>query len=445
MKIEIEIFILTIYSAVMRWILWPLLVAAAVVSDHVKRQIDGRETRAHQHVGLARKRRLFSQCVVFFCSSAGEYEQAKPLIDRLKAQKIFTHVFFFSRSGFDFALARQEPSSVSLAPIDTLQNWGCLFAALQPNHVLIVRHEFWPAFLCAARFWCTPTVINAVPPAMFGRESKWQSRVSAWGKRMMLGPKVRVYAADDGGLRYFIDYVKVKSSQVTVSGDTKYDRVIERVQAMMAQTAEKAKVMRRSWGEASWPVLVLGSAHLPDVEFVLAALDHGLNIRLLVVPHDVSSKNVARIADVLRQGGRRIESLTDLELLTLDGKHSDRDTVIVDSVGRLSELYACGDLAWVGGAMHAKIHNVLEPAAWGLPISSGPHFQNSQEAVALHGAGLLRTSVTPQEAVQVWHKQLSEHEDQKKQLARMLRQLSGGSDRVLSETLTIPSGVAANA
>ena len=427
-----------IYSVAVRFVLSPLLRVAAIFFDRIANQLEMRPKVEDLCLELSAKRRKHENSVVFFCSSAGEYEQARPLVDRFSAAGTFCHVFFFSRSGYDFAVKRHETVSFSLAPLDTVWNWSPLFGALQPDWIVVVRHEFWPAFLFEAMRWGQLVVVDAVPPAMLGRESELKTKFSAFGKRVMLGGVHHIFAADSGGYDYYTKYIGLECGRVTCVGDTKYDRVKERVASLkMASVAQAAKI-RAAWGYAGDPVLVIGSAHVPDLELILLGLRDPVapKFRLLVVPHDVSSRNIARIFDILRRSGRSVDLFSEIEGVISDGSRTDANALLVDSVGRLSELYAVGDLAWVGGAVHAKVHNVLEPAAWGLPMTCGTRFDNSQEARHFVGLGLIQPVADADGLVKAWHHQLAEIAKIRLQILGAVDQLAGASDMIFEKATT---------
>jgi 3-deoxy-D-manno-octulosonic-acid transferase len=424
------------YSSAMRYVAWPLAKLGSVLSDSLERQTHGRGITSESILEMARQRRRFARCVIFFCSSAGEYEQAKPLIDRFQEQQVYTHIFFFSQSGMEFAAARDEKSPYSLAPIDAVWSWGSIFAALRPDAVMIVRHEFWPAFLWTAAQWCKIYIIDAVPPAMLGREFWLKTYASAFSKRMMLGPEAVAYTVDASGTKYFKTNLKFPAQQIHECGDTKYDRVIERVTSMRATSAIKATELRALWNDPSTPILIIGSAHVADMEVVLPALKlMNMKVRLLVVPHDLSSRNLSRISDLIMQAGRTSELMSEVDTQMLDHRKTEQNSIVVDSMGRLSELYAIGDLAWVGGAMHAKIHNVLEPAAWGLPISAGPRYKNSQEAKYLVERGAIQIADDPKSAAAIWQKQIDQGDEYKARVSSEIHKMSGASDRIVGDFL----------
>lgn len=429
---------LVLYSLLVEYFFFPALKLAAFVSDHVKKQVEGRREIVSSNVLLefAARRRKYRSCVLFFCSSAGEYEQAKPVISRLNKEGVFSHVFFFSRSGFDFAVARHETASYSLSPLDSWFMWGEIFAAFRPNLCVVVRHEFWPGFFAASKRWCPVYILDAVPPSMLGRESPIKTNLSKrWKRWLFRFADVRVFAVDSAGVEYFTDVLKVSSDQVPQIGDTKYDRVLERIHDMAERAQKRADAIRVTWSskQGDLPILVLGSAHLPDVELVLRALreDVGFRIRLVIVPHNLSSTNIASISTLLRNFDLSQEMIGDVELLILDGKKLDSDVILVDTLGHLSELYAVADIAFVGGAVHAKIHNVLEPAGWGVPLTSGPRFHNSQEAVSLVNRGLLVPADDPKVLCSVWQKQLRERSRWSHDINQEMIRLAGASDKFL--------------
>lgn len=431
--------LIMLYSCAMQSVVGPLARIGAIFSDSLDRQIHGRKITREVLVGIARRRRRHEKCVVFFCSSAGEYEQAKPLLERFRKSDVYTHVFFFSRSGIDFAKARHEESAYCLSPMDAVWLWGALFSALRPDAVMVVRHEFWPAFLWSASRWCKIFIIDAVPPAMLGREPKWKTKISALSKRMMLGSDPIVYTVDASGTAYFKSNLLFSTERIHECGDTKYDRVVERVASMRPIATEKAKKIRSLWNDSAAPVLVVGSAHAPDMDIILPALGMlSQKVRLLVVPHDLSRRNLTRISDQLQAAQRSVEFMSELESQLMDGRRTEQNSIIVDSMGRLSELYATGDLAWIGGAVHAKVHNVLEPAAWGLPLSCGPKYENSQEAKYLFQHNGLQIATDAKTAAAIWTHQLQHRQEYVDRIASQLASMCGASDVIARDFLTGP-------
>ena len=390
---HLRLSLILLWSLLVRWFIWPAFRVMALVSDRVRDQIKGRRLDSKSPVELARLRRRFADCIVFFCSSAGEYEQAKPLIDRItKDENVLCHVIFFSVSGAKFIKARQDTVSWSLSPPDDASAWGAVFAALRPSKTIIVRHELWPAFLWVASQWGQVCVLNAVVPALLGRQSEWKERLNLTAKAWLLWFVDLICVVSQADFDFFERRLFVPKGQLLITGDTKYDRVIERAERSSDGLITLRHFFREHWTPQDTEALLIGgSVHVADVELLLDAMTgvEMKRIKLILVPHDVSSGNIAKIFDLTRLRGFSSELLSEIRNADFKLGAAHPRIIIVDEMGRLSDLYSVADLAWVGGAMHAKVHNVLEPAAWGVPVSCGPRFENSQEAVALHDAGLL--------------------------------------------------------
>ena len=389
--------LMIIWSFLITWVIRPMLWASALLSDRIKEQLEARPNCKDLAIMLARKRRAYDDCVVFFCSSAGEYEQAKPLIDRMaKRGSVFCHVFFFSVSGAKFIKARSDDMSWSMAPLDDVWKWGDIFSALRPSETIIVRHEIWPAFLWQASRWSRVVVVNAVVPSLFGRQSKISEALNLAVKGWLLIFVDFLCVVDVLDKEFFVKNLKFPANKISVTGDTKYDRVVERARNKKTTVTELRSLFRQGWSPQGCDILLIGgSVHLPDIELLIGALKSGAvqdelqRIKILLVPHIVTANNIAKIFDKVRQNNFNCELLSDVERSEFEFTGSAPRIIIADEMGRLSDFYGVADFAWIGGAVHDKVHNVLEPAAWGIPVSCGLRFQNSQEAVALKRANLL--------------------------------------------------------
>ncbi len=427
--------VIIIWTMIVRWVVWPLTYVVRLVSDRVKEQVDARPVVRDLTILLAAERRRFGDCVVFFCSSAGEYEQAKPVIDRLVVGgDTFCHVFFFSVSGSKFLRARKDPVSWSMSPPDDAFLWGSLFAALRPSKTFVVRHELWPAFLWSAAQWGKVLIINAVVPSLWGRQGKWQEKINLGIKSWLFTFADLVCVVAQSDQDFFERWLRIPASKILISGDTKFDRVIERSRQKRLTVADQRELFRTRWRPAGCDLLLIGgSVHLPDIELMAGALSHKdlARVKILLVPHDISSGNVARIFERIRQLNFSCELLSEIENAEFEFTGEHPRVIIADEMGRLSELYGVADFAWVGGAVHGKIHNVLEPSAWGLPVSSGTNFQNSQEAVALHKAGLLFTAPDAQTLKTHWAGLLGDVAARGENTRLFAESLAGATTRVI--------------
>jgi 3-deoxy-D-manno-octulosonic-acid transferase len=425
-----------LWSAIVKWIMLPFAFLAAMLSDRLKEQLAARPDFNELSKSLARQRGGFDDCIVFFCSSAGEYEQAKPLIDRLSASgRVLCHVFFFSVSGAKFIKVRGDHVSWSMSPFDDVWIWGNLFAALRPSKTIIVRHELWPAFLWQASRWSQVIVVNAVVPSLFGRQSKWRDRVNLTIKSWLLMFVDKICVVDASDKDFYERWLKIPAQSIVITGDTKYDRVVERSEQIKSKVTVLRSLFRKHWSPAGCDILLIGgSVHLPDIDLLMGALgDVNLRrIKILLVPHDVSSGNIARIFERVRQLHFTCELLSEIENAKFEFSGVIPRVIIADEMGRLSDLYVAADLAWIGGAVHGKVHNVIEPAAWGIPVHCGTHFQNSQEAVALHRAKLLFVAENAQSLRDYLINNLDGLAAKGGQTLNFVRAMAGASQKVLT-------------
>lgn len=225
----LTIILVVFWSFIVTWIIGPLLGILAILSDEIKEQLAARPKVKGFPILLAQNRRAYDDCILFYCSSAGEYEQAKPLIDRISASgSVLCHVIFFSASGAKFVKARQDNVSWSMSPLDDVWEWGDIFSALRPSKTVIVRHELWPAFLWQAAAWSEVIVVNSVVPALYGRRSKWVDGLNLAIKGWLLIFVDKLCVVDASAKEFFIAQLKIPAHKIFITGDTKYDRVVER-------------------------------------------------------------------------------------------------------------------------------------------------------------------------------------------------------------------------
>jgi 3-deoxy-D-manno-octulosonic-acid transferase len=361
-------------------VLAPLLKVIA----SLRPQLEGRTLTSDQLRSIGQERQRFSQCMVFFCSSAGEYEQAKPLMDRLQKQgDTFVFLVLVSYSGKRFALAQQETTPFIMAPWDRPSAWEKLFQALRPDAFVVVRYELWPGFLFTARAHAPVYLIDAVQSP--GLVKPGLSRNLRAGL-VKLCREVFVVGAEDQA--FYASLLQRPAASIPKVGDTKYDRVLERLE----QRAEKRRQLREQLHAFlnEGPLIILGSAWPEDLEALLDVYPelqaHFPQMKLIVAPHDISSAMVRRMQERLESLKLRVCRAQEAGLAAAG---AGDNVLLVDMIGVLPELYALADIAWVGGALHHRVHNVLEPACQGLFVCFGPLYHTSQEARQLVAEGLV--------------------------------------------------------
>ena len=350
---------------------------------------------------------------LFFCSSAGEYEQAVPLLERLEGKRGQKILLFFSHSGYRFAKLRKEQAHCLLAPPDLVWLWWLFFAACQPCGVIVVRHELWPAFLCAARSRSKLYLIDASFPRIRQR----------WLKGWLLSFFDKIFVVDEMDRVTAQHSFAVPQQCLLVAGDSKYDRVAQRV-ATQALNDEAFSLLQ---GHAPRRRLLIGSAWEEEVSTVLNAYRPRRNQwQVLIAPHEPHEQMVSWITQLCRQHKFSVRRYTQLSL-----PFANADVVIIDVLGCLTELYSLADIALVGGGMKDKVHNVLEPVFHGLPTAMGKHFTNSSEAKLLFDAGWL-TVVDADNIAAWWQTQAKSSKDQQrhKQQLAFVHELCGATENI---------------
>lgn len=338
---------------------------------------------------------------LFFCSSAGEYEQAVPLLARLKGRRAEKIVVFFSHSGYRFAALRREKAYCLLAPPDLLWLWWLFFRVCRPRAVIVVRHELWPAFLYAARGWSKLYLVNASFPHLRYR----------WLKGWLLAFFSKIFVVDELDRITAQHSFYVPPARLVVTGDSKYDRAAQRVGAGALHDEAFSLLQRHAMRRR----LLIGSAWEDEVSAVLNAYrPHCERWQVLIAPHEPHAQMVEWIETMCFQRKFSVRRYTQLSL-----PFADADVVIIDTLGCLTELYALAELALVGGGLRGKVHNVLEPVFHGLPTAMGKNFTNSSEAKLLFDAGWL-TVVDADSLAGWWQTQTPKSEDR----ARRARQLA---------------------
>lgn len=349
--------------------------------DKVAAFFQGKKIDTQKLTSLAEKRGRYKKCVLYYCSSAGEYEQAKPLIDRLRSNtEIYQAIIFFSQSGVKFASIRGESIDYLMGPIDRRSYWQRVFEALQPNVTVVVRHELWPVFLSEAARRSHLILINATLSPAVQRSYLWRSI-----KSKILPYFESIHVVNQGDYQQFVQDLHCPPGQIFISGDTKYDRVVER-----ALEKKGLPPAQRSWLEECFGTdlrLIVGSGWEPDIEVTFESLRvlklNGQHMGVVIAPHDISKDRLRWLESRCREFGFSYRFWSDFEGQDTTPERGRCDVLIINKIGILSELYRECSLAFVGGAMHDKIHNILEPACYGLAIAHGPRFQNSREAVEL--------------------------------------------------------------
>ena len=309
--------------------------------------------------------------------SVGEGLQALPVMQLFRsahpgAQLAYT---FFSPSAERFA-ATVGADFHDYLPFDTVGDARFVLAALRPTALVFSKLDVWP-FLVerAAQKGVGLGMISATMPASSGRRSSTSQLFVGDAYRSM--DAVGAVSEDD---RAHLIEVGVRPDRVTITGDTRYDQAWDKAESKSAERAALINPLR-----APRFTLVAGSTWPSDEERLLPAWlrvrrSH-VDVRLIIAPHQLSTKHLAAIEVWARASGLSFARAGE------PGAKS-ADVVIVDRYGILGDLYALADVAYVGGGFReAGLHSLIEPAAFGAPVITGPRHTDNRDARLLEAAG----------------------------------------------------------
>ncbi len=320
-----------------------------------------------------------NKIIWFHSSSMGEFEQAKPIIEKLKQNdKISIFVTFFSPSGYNNSQKYSFADAISYIPFDTVWNMKRFIEMLKPDLAVFMRYDIWPNTIWELKKNKIPSfIVDATMRSDSKR--KW---LFAKGFHVDLYSAItRILTVSETDKKNFEDF-EISSEKITAVGDTRFDRVYQK------SLQAKDKKLFRDGFLADKKVVVLGSSWEADEDVILPAFlklcKYDKDVVLIVVPHEPTIEHLERTESVL---GTQVKHIRFSYL----NNYTDEQIIIIDSIGILLTLYYYAHIAYVGGSFKQGIHNVLEPAVYGIPVMFGPKIQTSQEAQLLvkKGAGIL--------------------------------------------------------
>jgi 3-deoxy-D-manno-octulosonic-acid transferase len=308
------------------------------------------------------------EVIWFHCASLGEFDQGLPLMNEIKAKhpEVFLLVTFFSPSGFDHYHKREHQADhVMYLPLDTPSNARNFIQHFKPTKSFFVKYEFWGNYILNARKTSSKifNVSGIFRPNQ--RFFKWHGGFF----RTILKQFDHFFVQNESSK---VLLVSINISNVTITGDSRFDRVIE--------NREKAKdnAILQAF-KADDDLLIVGSSWPADESVILPWINQSEG-KVLIAPHQVDDKHVEQIMSGISRKVARYSSLKDDSLM-------DFDILILDTIGHLASAYKYGTLAYVGGGFSGSLHNILEPAVFGLPVIFGPKHTRFPEAQAFIDGG----------------------------------------------------------
>lgn len=310
-----------------------------------------------------------AKTVWMHCASLGEFEQGRPVLEALKKNypDVKIVLTFFSPSGYEVQKNYTGADDIFYLPIDNKANAAKLIKAINPSLVVWVKYEYWFYYLEELKLQGIPLLLVSGifrPGQPF---FKWYGKI--W-KNIL--PAFTHFFVQDEDSKNLLAGIGIENN-VTVTGDTRFDRVIE-----IAEKFEPLFLIEQFCGENK--VIVAGSTWEEDETELIHYVRANPHIKFIIAPHEIDEQN---LKDVQKEFAGSI-LYSDLVL----NQPVTSNVLIIDNIGMLSRLYRYADITYVGGGFGDDgVHNVLEPAVYSKPVIYGPEFEKFIEAIELTACG----------------------------------------------------------
>ena len=315
--------------------------------------------------------------VWFHCSSLGEFEQGRPIIEALKGWKPGLKILltFFSPSGYEVRKNYEHADYIFYLPWDTRGNAQWFAETVRPNLAIFVKYEFWYHYSQALKNRNIPLISTST---ILRPEQNFFKPYGSFFRRIL--KNFQFFFAQN---QESVDLLKgIGITSVALTGDTRFDRVNQIVKnrsensiAFHFKNKKKVMVIGSAWPEDMAVLVPFINKHLSDLKFIIA-------------PHEIQESFLQSIEKSVKGVTLRHSSPDVLQ------RGINADVLLIDNIGLLSQLYGYGEYAFVGGAYKDGLHNILEAACFGIPIFFGDKsyrkFQEANDLIVRGGAFAIR-------------------------------------------------------
>ena len=394
-----------------------LLPLAGRYSEKLRIFHDGRKGLFEQ---LAFEISPTDKTIWFHAASLGEYEQAVPVIQEVR--KIFpSHkvvLSFFSPSGYEVKKNSSLADVVTYLPLDTKENANRFLDLVHPDWTLFVKYEFWPNFLKELK---KRKMRSLLISGAFREDQLFFKSYGKWMRKYL--EAFEYFFLQNGNSKKLLYQIGFENS--AVSGDTRFDRV-----SAQPEQDNQLDFIEEFVGDKL--CIVAGSTWPEDeellVDFINKCPD---NVKFVIAPHAIKAEKIQHFQDSL-------QVKTILYSEKDKNRYGDSKVFIIDTVGLLSRIYSYANIAYVGGAAgDTGLHNILEPAAFRVPIIIGKNYSKFPEAEELRNSGGLIPVQNKSEAEEVLARLVDNDEERKRMgfLSSNYIQKNKGATQMISKYL----------
>ena len=353
-------------------------------------------------------------CIWFHCASLGEFEQGRPLLEKLKSEYPQKPILltFFSPSGYSVRKDYPVADYISYLPIDTPGNARKFMEIAKPDLVVFVKYEVWHNFFAEIARRKTPLLLIS---AIFRKDQIYFKPFGKWFRKSLINIH-KIYTQNIES----VDLLKsIGINHAALTGDTRFDRVIE----IAENSRDIPELKAFSEGHITF---VAGSTWPADEALLAKYASANPEVRWIIAPHEIHKDHINAI----------LEKFPDAVKWSEKEKLNSQKTVIIDSIGLLSSLYKYGDIAYVGGGFGSGIHNTLEPAVYGIPVLFGPAFDKFKEARDLESIEAAKPVNNYEDLEKTLDTLISQEETRKKMgvnAGRYVSENAGATNKILDD------------
>ncbi|WP_310555596.1 glycosyltransferase N-terminal domain-containing protein [Flavobacterium sp.] len=343
-----------------------LLNIVALFSPKIKLFVAGRNTVFET---LSKKINPTDKTIWFHAASLGEYEQGLPVMEKIK-EKFPNHkivVTFFSPSGFEVRKNNTVADVTVYLPLDTKSNAKKFLHLVHPELVFFIKYEYWPNYLNVLHKNNTKTYLIS---GIFRKKQaffKWYG--GFYRNALQTFDYFFVQNESSKILLQSIGFTNVK-----ISGDTRFDRVVSILERDNSLDFIDSFT---SFGKTKRTTIVVGSSWPKDESLLINYINQSKKVKFIIAPHNIKAEQIQELNNKI---SKKVVLFSEKDAKNL----ADFDVFIIDTIGILTKIYSYADIAYVGGGFgNPGVHNILEPATFGIPIIIGPNYSHFAEATAL--------------------------------------------------------------
>lgn len=298
----------------------------------------------------------------FHVSSLGEFEQGRPVIDRVRQsyKECQIIISFFSPSGYEVCKDLDIADAIVYLPSDDISSVRKFISAANPYMVFFIKYDIWPVFLYELKRRNIPVFLTS---AIFRKEQLFFKPYGKWYLNV-LKCFTKIFVQNENSKKLLNDK---GFDNVIVSGDTRFDRV-KKISSEPKKISEIEKMV-----DAESKLLIVGSSWQDDEDIFMDYFNKNINLKLVIAPHKIDDEHIDYIKN---KCNRKIALISDCG----NNDNLDYDCLVIDKFGLLSSIYHYADIVYIGGGFGKGIHNTIEAAVYGKPIIFGPNNRKFREA-----------------------------------------------------------------